>query len=118
MAHNARPELAIVRKIKEILSSPEKWTQGYIAKDTHGKAVSTKDENAVCFCLIGATRKADPDFHYMTAHVFMPVRIEFATRGISTWNDDPERTYEDIEELLKDAKENYIAHCPHRTGSV
>lgn len=40
--------------IIKLLSTKERWTQGWYAKNKNGNNVGVISKNAVCFCLIGA----------------------------------------------------------------
>jgi len=111
MEHNVRLELEIVRKMKKLLDSPEKWTKGATAKNSRGEIISSRDKDAICWCLVGATRRCDPNFHFLTYEIFSPVMEGFVkTVSIPIWNDAPERTYEDIVELLNKTEEYYTAN--------
>lgn len=40
--------------VKELLSTPDKWTKGCAARDVDGVPVSPESPSAECFCLYGA----------------------------------------------------------------
>lgn len=45
-----------------MLSSPDKWTQGALARDASGVATGfSADRNPACFCIIGALTRAMHD---------------------------------------------------------
>ena len=44
-------------KVKELFSSEEKWCKKAYARDDQGKAVFSKSQSAVSWCLIGAICK-------------------------------------------------------------
>lgn len=54
---NAAQTLADLKALKELLSKPERWTQGAYARDIAGHQVSEEDSSACCFCLSGAMYK-------------------------------------------------------------
>lgn len=89
-------------KAYELLSSPEKWTQVYWAKDKDGVFIWPKNENAVCWCALGAIARvyADSPDEYDKAKTKLNDAIE--DKGIVDWNDDPERTWEDVYTTLKE----------------
>jgi hypothetical protein len=100
--------LALV-KAREIISSPNRWTQGFFAKDANGIAVMPLAVQATCFCALGALRKA---IGYSNENVFMDAtrRLEETLKkertyahSLATYNDDPSTTYEDIKSLFDDA---------------
>jgi hypothetical protein len=82
--------------VAELLAIPERWTIKAPARDLRGLAVLPRDENAVCFCLLGAICKIYSD----------ETKIEEKTRGylrtaICTWNEAPGRTHSEVLELVK-----------------
>ena len=95
---------AILAKMRELLSSKERWTQGAFARDTSGGSVDLDDPDAVCFCLVGA--------HVLARHLVTGIgyheeldpwvddrrheRFPDMAMGIVAWNDHPTTTYEDI----------------------
>ena len=42
---------------RELISVPERWTQGEFARNAWGDCVSVDDEAATCFCSMGALDK-------------------------------------------------------------
>lgn len=44
-------------KAKALIDSPEKWTTGQLAKNSDGWTVSPEDDDAVCFCSVGALER-------------------------------------------------------------
>ena len=56
----------ITRKIKintlvearNIISEPGKWTQKFFARDSEGHGCNVASKNAVCWCAMGALKKA------------------------------------------------------------
>lgn len=44
---------------KKLIEDPTKWTRGWFAKDFNGEHISAIDENAVCFCSLGALERYD-----------------------------------------------------------
>lgn len=44
-------------KIKNLYDKREKWTQGYLAKNSHNLRTNPNNKNAITWCLVGAVRK-------------------------------------------------------------
>lgn len=42
---------------KALIDTPEKWTQGDMARDRRGNGMSATEPGAVCFCSLGALSK-------------------------------------------------------------
>ena len=82
--------------VKELLSGPEKWTKG-ISK-------ACREDGSYCYCLYGAI----VEVYGESDSIFQKVRETIGTwfddaplnrtayGYISTWNDAPERTYEEV----------------------
>ena len=52
----------ILEKARELISDESRWTQGSYAKDEKGEGTLPWREEAVCFCALGAIKKAG-NFH-------------------------------------------------------
>lgn len=50
-------------KAKGLIENPETWTQGYYAHDKDGNMCEALDEEATCFCSIGALFKANGGYY-------------------------------------------------------
>ena len=85
--------------IQTLLDSPEKWTRGWYARDAEGTACIAEDHKAACWCLLGAIRVCYPDFEERIA-VECQVRQHIGP-FVDVWNDAPNRTFEDIRELVE-----------------
>jgi hypothetical protein len=48
----------IIREAIETISDPERWTQGVFARDAAGREVGSLEDDAVCFCALGAMTKS------------------------------------------------------------
>ncbi len=86
-------------KVQELLDKPEKWTQNAYARDEIRRSVHYEDPFAVCFCLIGAVRKCYPIILEREA-IEAEIDSELKCWGFN-WNDAPERTFEDIKNLVE-----------------
>ncbi len=49
--------LETLKAARDLISDPAKWTQGELARDADGEQVPPLDDNATCWCSIGAMRK-------------------------------------------------------------
>lgn len=86
-------------KAYELLDSPERWIQGYFAKDWMGVPCSPDSEHAIQFSLFGALCRASEGPRQMLEKIEATVAI-IKGESVSSWNDKPERTYEDVFMLL------------------
>lgn len=88
------------------------WTQGHMAVDAEWHDVDPTDSSACRRCLVGALRKAvvdnggtvslveDSSFTRMAS----TMKNIAGTERMSVWNDDKDRTQEDVVNLLKSVK--------------
>jgi len=88
-------------KLKKLFDSPEKWTQGTLARRHDGKPVSIYDSAATCFCLFGGLRKC---YGYTedAGSIVRAITGYIKRELIPLYNDSPERTFEDIKKLVND----------------
>lgn len=87
-------------KAHELLSSPEKWTKGALAKDADGNTVSACHPKATCFCVLGAVEKCYPDLNKQIQALNL---LEYTLgERISRWNDRDSVTHSDVHNLLKE----------------
>jgi hypothetical protein len=104
-------------KAWEILSNKDKWIKGCNARDKNGKVVAITDPDATCWCVVGAIFKSYEDNSSLPYknNVWINIldRIEDKSldqsnkfnhmhRRLMTWNDAPERTYEEVYSVLKE----------------
>ena len=93
--------LHLARRVRELLSEPGRWTQGYFARDAAGQECASKDPAATCWCVVGAMVRLGsddprPDIEFINAlkaHLGPPC-------SLSMWNDAPGRTHADVLALL------------------
>ncbi len=52
--------LEALKAARELISDPAKWTQGVLARDGEGAAVSPRSAEAVCWCAAGSLHKVLP----------------------------------------------------------
>lgn len=87
-------------KIKELLSSPDKWTTGAYARTKDGFPVTSTCNEAVCWCLVGAAMRCygNIDDYYRVINL---IGRNFGYDSqITTRNDGS--TYEEIYKLVSD----------------
>lgn len=86
-------------KAYQLLSKPEKWTQGVPARDRNNECCDPLHKDAVSWCLIGAINKCYPS----TSEWDRTIQLLQRTVGhIATFNDSPKRTYMEIVSILKE----------------
>lgn len=91
-------------KVRELLTDKSKWTKRAFARTKEGGATNVSDTNATCFCLVGALLKCyndDNEFSYNLNRLNMVV-IKLGTPSISLWNDSPNRTFEEVKQLVEE----------------
>lgn len=99
----------------DLLEKPGAWTQGNFACDAHGKAVSSYDTDAVCWCASGALRKVSSHLYALAIPgESMPVpfldaraclRQITGIHNIATWNDVIACTQEEVVNTFRKAEQ-------------
>lgn len=51
--------LELLQKARKIIEHPDNWARGEFARDLQGADISWESPEAVCFCSLGALKKAD-----------------------------------------------------------
>jgi hypothetical protein len=91
-------------KMREILNSEKRWTQGAVARDEFGRITYWNSASAVQFCVLGALWNCYSPERDIKAWRMAWQRIE-AELGrdvnLDEWNDNPNRTFGDIKALLE-----------------
>ena len=84
-------------KAWELLSSPEKWTQGTYARDKKAQPVNINSTEAESFCVTGAITRCYPNVYEQDQKIF---NLGAKVGGIVIWNDHS--TYEQVHSVLKE----------------
>lgn len=87
-------------KIRELLSSPDKWTQGVFARNSSGYRTYELDQDACSFCLMGALYRCYIDTEDDGLLVRSKLGQAIEDNTITGWNDDPKRTFAEVKELV------------------
>jgi hypothetical protein len=56
--------LQILSRARELISDPKNWVQGIIATDRSGKPSALASSATVCFCAVGALKRATIEHGY------------------------------------------------------
>lgn len=87
-------------KIHELFTDARRWTQGTFARNARGETVATSNPAATCWCLEGAMMRCYPNM-YEQDRVNTTIRRELGLGGgVVTWNDAPERTFDEVKALV------------------
>ena len=89
-------------KAYELLDSPEKWTTKVGQKDKDNNHVDVGDLSACKFCIYGAIRhcyRHDQKDSELIGKVLKELKF-IDTKELFLWNDSPERTFDDVRNLL------------------
>jgi hypothetical protein len=87
-------------ELLNFFDKPKKWTQYASARDKDGLPTVCNSKNAVSFCLLGALTVIE-DYHYENRFSLYYTLKNYLEENIHEWNDAPERTFEDIQIMLK-----------------
>ena len=72
----------MLRKAWALIDAPEKWTQSAFARDYNGTQVTILNEDATCFCSLGALIKSNDGFDEAAKEY-----LNRPTGGIVNYND-------------------------------
>ncbi len=81
-------------KVSELLTDESKWTKEAYARNSSGDVINMSDPLATSFCLMCALRKCYGFNHTIYNTIWTSIG------NIQTWNDKPERTFQDVRELI------------------
>lgn len=89
-------------KAYELLSDASKWTQGTYARDKSGLSINEYSRDAVCWCIRGAVKvcycnNVRYEKYMQIAHAII---LDGTWKDMVVWQDAPERTFEEVRELL------------------
>lgn len=93
-------DLEVIIGVKRLLDSPEKWTKGCLARTVAGIPCDPSADDAVSWCLIGATRRVDPGREFVCSSPFLQ-HIPYGKTA--AYNDHPDTAYKDIVNLINKA---------------
>lgn len=51
-------QVELLTRARAIIENPQNWTKGEMARDAGGRLVVSHSPDAVCFCAVGALRRA------------------------------------------------------------
>ena len=88
--------LTLARQVRELLAVPERWTQGWLARDANGVGCPPTSKRAVCWCLDGAMRRVTRN-QVLRGDLDMELRAHLRMSP-SIWNDGS--THADVLALL------------------
>lgn len=108
MTHNSVASLLTLAK--DLIATPDRWTQGVSARDVYGMEVDPENPTAKCFCLTGALARARyeafgysfiGDNSFGRAHALLPRAVDYKFElSVPKWNDDPNRTHHEVLKAL------------------
>lgn len=84
------------KTVRELLSVPERWTQGAMSLDVKGRP-AVRRADAVCWCLAGAVRQVYPDD---VQYAKVCDKLEQAVGRLDRWNDYDQRTHAEVLALV------------------
>jgi len=80
--------------------NPGRWIQAWSAIDKDGKEVGFFEKEAYNFCVFGYLYGKQHSYNFCTA---LDQAIGDESFSITSWNDEPGRTVEEVVELLRKA---------------
>jgi len=92
----------VLRAARELISVPERWTQGAFARAANGNPIGCLTDNATCFCSSGAILRGAPNcYDHIRAAAFDTLEWAMGVRqdsdeNIATFNDAEGRTHAEV----------------------
>lgn len=86
-------------KVKDLLTGPDKWTQGWNARDIDGFSKHHDGVRAVCWCLHGAIWKCYGPLDGRRVCDKVEHRLHVP---LTHWNDSPNRTFDEVRRLVEE----------------
>lgn len=86
-------------KIRELLSAPSRWIKRDLARDVDGNQVHPIAAESVCWCLIGAVVRCYRESEQVA--IIKKIQAGVGMFG-SDWQDAPERTFEEVRQLVEE----------------
>ena len=88
----------VLRRARELIATPEQWTQGVAARDDGGASVAYMDPEACKFCMLGAVWRAGADAGIGALTEGVGARAEATLRAsvrghLADFNDHPKRRH-------------------------
>lgn len=101
--------LEVIEAVDQKLSSEDKWMKGFFAKNANGYNCYSTDPSAVKYCLVGAIDSVlnllSEEYSELRRQTALLLGEIIPASCISVWNDNPERTFQEVKTLLNLAKE-------------
>jgi hypothetical protein len=89
---------AVLRAAADLLAKPGGWNQRWVSADAQGNPVGLRSDEAVCFCIYGATMRVSPDLY---DDAVLALRRVHPLPSI--WNEDRRRTQEEAVTFVRKA---------------
>lgn len=88
-------------KLRELFSSPEKWTKGAMARTFEGRPVHSHHPDAVCWCFMGGKIKCYSSLTDEESDAFYArITKRLIVDSIIEWND--QATFEQVKALVEE----------------
>ena len=103
--------LVNLNSLRALFDVPSKWVQGAPSTNSVGEHVRPSSTVAICWCLMGGVSKITYDDNDMISYdnmidaLLRSLRLLGYEGGIASWNDNPERTFEDVLAVIDQAIE-------------
>ena len=87
--------------VQELLSTPNRWTQGTLARASDGRKVSPEHPEAVAWCLVGAVLRCYGHDGLRCGDIIQKLTSMIPEESIPHWNDSRGRTWDEVIELAR-----------------
>ena len=89
--------------MQELLTTEDQWTQGAYARDAEGRACAVGYTFVCRWCLVGAIHRCYPQDLGLAviAAITDAMGLYNLMDNLVEWNDEPERTFAEVRELIE-----------------
>lgn len=101
------PVANILNRAADRLSKEGAWAQRALAKTLDGTHVAPNNSDACSWCAIGAIRAETKDV-YLHHRVEIALGKAIGTPYLTIWNDDPERTQDEVVATFRKAAQREL----------
>ena len=90
----------ILKAARELLTPKGAWTQWDYARDKNGMSVPSSQDEAKCFCLLGAILRVSRESGCLVGLTKVEAKLSKVVGNYIDWNDAPGRTQQEVLDLL------------------
>lgn len=97
--------IVLLEDLDRLFDTPDKWTKGAFAREADGRAVTTINTRATCWCFMGGLERVCFERYHdrVVANVLYKIGATIGLNSIPGWNDRATTTFEDVKAVIHGA---------------